>query len=1347
MKRPAHPGVRILPVWLALAIALPAASASADRALLEPYEDGTREFRALEINDELLVYFHQRTVEEATVERDQIVYQFDSSTGELIARLSSWRDDLPETLPDLGLSAEAAAGMVEGDVRSVRLLYIDPESCVYPFDPAPTNPCWVVTAFDERGHMSLTVFDAVDGRYLGQGVPPPYTGYSLTGPWDHGPCSGGWVDWMESAAAWFETMGYSTEQTLWPIEDKIRSHVQSSETAVFYELAHGASSYFASGCLNGQNYEYTTASEIASWISGYAKVPFAFIGSCAGMCSVGPGSFAYEFRKGSPDNTTVVGYCGMSEPQCEDCWGYSIGWQNTLFSHMAQGKTVKEAFDATSAAYPICASNDCMRFEGDTDFAIVPVVPRAPGWNDATEGPLGGSSDSRGVAWGDYDGDGHLDLYVSNDGANMLLRYDGGAFTDVTASPLDDGGDGAGVAWGDYDNDGDLDLYLANNGANRLFRNDGAGFADATGSPLDDAGNGAGVAWADYDVDGDLDLYLVNRGTANRLFRNDGGVFVDVTASPLDDAGNGSAAAWADYDADGDPDLYVVNDGTSNRLLRNDGAVFTDVTTSPLDDPGFGKGVAWGDYDNDGDLDLYLANDGGANRLFRNDGGAFTDATVGALGDVGNGRSTGWADYDKDGDLDLYVANDGANKLLRNDGAGVFVDATIGAVADAGSAAGFAWADYDSDGEVDLYIANDGANTLIRNDVGNGYGWLTVGLEGIVSNASAVGARVRVVSGGSSQTREVSAGSGLYSEGSLPVEFGLGTRTTIDSLIVRWPLGIVDVETGLSVNQVLVLEESPWDDVTPLPLDDGGSGRGVAWGDYDGDGDHDLCLTNYGLENKLFRNDGGGAFVDVTTGALGDGGNSTGAAWADYDNDGDLDLYFGSYDDNALLRNDGGAFTDVTSGPLAGSGSTNSVAWADYDGDGKVDLFLARVGSNKLLRNEGGDVFSDASSAPIDDASNTRSAAWGDCDDDGDLDLYIVNLGAPNKLFRNDGSGTFVDVTSGPEGHSSVGMAAAWGDYDNDGDLDLYVSNTGTNKLFRNEGGTFVDASASPVDDAGKGRGIAWADCDNDGDLDLFLSNRLGPDRLFRNDGGSFTDATTSVLADSGVGSGAAFADFDGDGEIDLYASANGGRNRLYRNDYTTGHHWLGIDLIGGASNRSAIGARVRVVGGGLSQIREIGGGDGFSSQGSLTAEFGLGAATAADTVVIRWPSGAVDRHVGVTADRRVTYLEGSLTEVEGPEAASAAGPVLHGNYPNPFNPVTRIRYELSVPARVSLKIYSVSGRVVRTLADAELRRAGSHTAVWDGRDDAGRRCASGAYLCRLISEGQTKIRKMILLK
>jgi hypothetical protein len=219
-------------------------------------------------------------------------------------------------------------------------------------------------------------------------------------------------------------------------------------------------------------------------------------------------------------------------------------------------------------------------------------------------------------------------------------------WTDVTAGPLGDPGLGEGVAWGDYDGDGDHDLYLSNQGPNRLFRNEGNDvFVDATIGPLGDPGLGRGIVWGDYDDDGDLDLDLTNRGSSNKLVRNDGGgSFSDVTQGPLGDPGDTHGVAWGDADNDGDIDLYIANFNSANKLLRNDGdGAFTAVTAGPLGDPGRGFGGGFGDCDLDGDLDLYLVNDL-ENRLLRNDGDlVFTDVTAGGpLADDGNGRGADW---------------------------------------------------------------------------------------------------------------------------------------------------------------------------------------------------------------------------------------------------------------------------------------------------------------------------------------------------------------------------------------------------------------------------------------------------------------------------------------------------------------------------------------------------------------------------------------------------------------------------------------------------------------------------------------------------------------------------------
>ena len=325
----------------------------------------------------LLVYYYQRMIDQAIVEGEYIVYQVDKVTGEFVAVRTHWREGLPDHLPPGLITQAQAEAMFPGDVLRSALYIISPESDVFPLDPAPQNPCWVVRHVN-RGMLMVTVVDAVDGRVLGNGIPPPYTGFSLSGPWTFGPCQGTWTDWRENARSWFETMGYPTESVQWPTESKVRSHVQSGQTAMFYELAHGNSQMFEGGCINGQSGEVTYAAEIEAWIADYAKMPFAFIGSCGGLCLKVDNTFAYEFRKGSTDSTTVLGYCDMSEPECDICWGQSLAWQTALFDYMSQGWTVKAAFDQANADYPQCGDNKCMRFSGDQDFAVVPVVRRDP---------------------------------------------------------------------------------------------------------------------------------------------------------------------------------------------------------------------------------------------------------------------------------------------------------------------------------------------------------------------------------------------------------------------------------------------------------------------------------------------------------------------------------------------------------------------------------------------------------------------------------------------------------------------------------------------------------------------------------------------------------------------------------------------------------------------------------------------------------------------------------------------------------------------------------------------------------------------------------------------------------
>lgn len=360
----------ILPATLLLIVLSPAISvdvyAGTDE-LLSQYEKGDREFERLEIGD-MIVYWHQRTIDGAIVEKDQIVYQFDSSSEELLARKVSWREDLPVhiTINILQDEAEIIAG---GEPLYSDLYIISPETDIFELDPIPENPCWIVKT-EKDGGIRIAIVDAVTGDFLGYGIPPPYSSFSFSGPWYEYPCEGTWVSWYQNAAYWFNAMGYSCDAEEWPTRGTIQNSIQNTSVGMFYELAHGGSYYFASGCVDGSYFEYTESSDIESWIAAYPEMRFTFVGSCEGLCYTGDGTFSFEFRKGLTLNTATVGYCGMSEDYCDICWSYSVEWQDALFNYMYLGWTVKDAFDQAQADYPACAGqNNCMRFAGDENFA------------------------------------------------------------------------------------------------------------------------------------------------------------------------------------------------------------------------------------------------------------------------------------------------------------------------------------------------------------------------------------------------------------------------------------------------------------------------------------------------------------------------------------------------------------------------------------------------------------------------------------------------------------------------------------------------------------------------------------------------------------------------------------------------------------------------------------------------------------------------------------------------------------------------------------------------------------------------------------------------------------------
>ena len=443
--------------------------------------------------------------------------------------------------------------------------------------------------------------------------------------------------------------------------------------------------------------------------------------------------------------------------------------------------------------------------------------------------------------------------------------------------------------------------------------------------------------------------------------------------------------------------------------------------------------------------------------------------------------------------------------------------------------------------------------------------------------------------------------------------------------------------------------------------DPDGEGNGGCAGDYDNDGDVDLFVTNFG-PSRLFENQGGGEFDDVTTAAgVDDGENvfrSTGCAWGDYDGDGYLDLvvtrHLNEFNPDLLMMKD----------------------------------FYSSVGGMALFHNVGGERFDDVTSL-LGDTSAPREGldvqlgnvwgagfqpAWLDYDEDRDVDLIVINdFGAdiqPNVLWRNDGPSergwkfTDVSVESGID-VPMYGMGLAVGDPNGDGLVDLFVTNIRDNVLFERIPSSveYTDAAKEAnvrVGKIGNQVRVAWGamffDYDNDGDEDLYVvSGYLGgdpdvippnpveqPNALLRNrGGGTFEDVSEwSGADDPGIGRGGAYLDYDGDGCLDVVVNNFGQPARLFRNTCADGNHWLRVRLRGLSSGAGGLGAKIEITAAGKTQVRKTMSGSTFMGQNMLDAHFGIGNATAVDSMTVYWPSGQTQTLTNVRADQIVTITE-----------------------------------------------------------------------------------------------------------
>ena len=457
--------------------------------------------------------------------------------------------------------------------------------------------------------------------------------------------------------------------------------------------------------------------------------------------------------------------------------------------------------------------------------------------------------------------------------------------------------------------------------------------------------------------------------------------------------------------------------------------------------------------------------------------------------------------------------------------------------------------------------------------------------------------------------------------------------------------------------------DGSFEDVTAAAgLTQHGWGQAACAGDFDNDGHDDLFVTYWG-QNRLFHNRGDRTFEDVTERA----GLATtkprwgaGCAFLDYDRDGRLDLIAANYID-----------LDLASTPLPESGLCRYKGLPVACGPPGLP-----GGKNVLYHNLGDGTFADVS----DRAGITRgSGTYGlgvstlDFNDDGWVDVYVANDSNPSALYLNNRDGTFRDIAVAAgcaysqDGKPQAGMGVATGDYDRNGTVDLFKTNFAgdTSTLYANDGkGSCEDrtfAAGVGVNTRWLGWGVAFADLDNDGWLDLFLVNghvypeveRLQTEAgykqrkvVYRNlANGRFEDITERLgppVTTPAAGRGAAFADLDNDGDIDVVVNNMHAPPDLFRLDLQSGAHWTTLKLVGTRSNRSAIGARVRLFTGGAMQVQEVRGGGSYYSQNDLRVHFGLGRSAVVERVEIRWPNGLEEQWLNLDADRIVNLAEGS---------------------------------------------------------------------------------------------------------